>query len=237
MANCPHCSYKLKLWDIRAECPKCGVNIPNYNWEERLEEDSKLAEAAFAKFSVKTNNMKSALFGNRVRIARFILTFAPLIALVIPIAKIDWFLPFADTPEKSLSILNLVLYIVGEADIGSLFALMKSGIIGTAVTFFNISVLLTLLGIVSAVLNFFVLVISSIKLRFKMNIALCAISVLSFCAAFFLFSAFFTKLSATSVNFMGGGMSFGYFVGVALFCVNLFMNIHVGKSFKKQISK
>lgn len=34
---------------LKAECPKCGCNIMNYNMEERLEADADKAEAEWAK--------------------------------------------------------------------------------------------------------------------------------------------------------------------------------------------
>ena len=45
MAKCPQCQHKLMPWNVRAECPNCGVNMVNYQWEERLEEDSIRAQA------------------------------------------------------------------------------------------------------------------------------------------------------------------------------------------------
>ena len=62
-AKCPECGRTLKAWNIKAECPYCGTNIPNYKWEERLEEDSDTAEKAFAKFHYKLANFKSAVVG------------------------------------------------------------------------------------------------------------------------------------------------------------------------------
>ena len=44
-SKCPNCGEKLKIYHIKAECPHCKANIPNYNWEARLEEDSAIAEA------------------------------------------------------------------------------------------------------------------------------------------------------------------------------------------------
>ena len=77
MAKCPKCGVKLHIWDIKAECPHCGTNIPNYDWENMLETDAKKAEAAWSKFRVFTGNFKSSLFGNKLRIIRFIFTFIP----------------------------------------------------------------------------------------------------------------------------------------------------------------
>lgn len=49
MAKCPKCGAKLHWYDFRAECKHCGVSIPNYKWEERLENDADTAETSFAK--------------------------------------------------------------------------------------------------------------------------------------------------------------------------------------------
>ena len=94
MSYCPHCFKQLHFWDIKAECPHCGTNIPNYDWENMLERDAKKAEAAWASFRVFTTNFKSALFGNKLRIIRFIFTFVPLVVLVLPVASYIFNLPF-----------------------------------------------------------------------------------------------------------------------------------------------
>ena len=60
MALCPNCYAILNFWDVKAECPHCGVNIPNFNWEGRLEEDAKNAEIAWVKFRQFTGNFQSA---------------------------------------------------------------------------------------------------------------------------------------------------------------------------------
>ena len=84
-AKCPECGHTLKLWNVKPECPKCGVNIANHQWEKRLNDDADFAENAFASFHYKLQNFKSAVFGSKLRIARLVLTFAPLIALVLPL--------------------------------------------------------------------------------------------------------------------------------------------------------
>ena len=61
MAKCPKCGVKLHIWNIKAECPKCGVNIANYDWENRLEQDAKEAEIAFAKMRETLNKFKYSL--------------------------------------------------------------------------------------------------------------------------------------------------------------------------------
>ena len=49
-SSCPNCGKKLHWYDVKAECSNCGVSIPNFNREERLEADNELAERKFASF-------------------------------------------------------------------------------------------------------------------------------------------------------------------------------------------
>ena len=46
-STCPNCGKKLHFWNIKAQCSACGVSIPNFDWEARLEEDNRNAEKAF----------------------------------------------------------------------------------------------------------------------------------------------------------------------------------------------
>lgn len=234
-AKCPECGRTLKAWNIKAECPYCGTNIPNYKWEERLEEDSDTAENAFAKFHYKLANFKSAVVGSKLRIVRLVLTFAPLIALVLPLFKFTMNLPFY-TGEKTVSFLSLILDYLLKYDIGSVIKLMGGEVLGNAVLMVVIACVLLLLSVVCGVLNFFVLLISGIKMRYMFNVILNAISAVCFGTA----SVFFV-LFTNSCNTLGGGiitncsLGFGFIVGVVLFLVNFAMNIVVGKGLKKQL--
>lgn len=238
MAKCPKCGYALKPWNIRAECPSCGVNIPNYNWEERLEEDAVKAEASFAVFNEKMGNLKKGLFGNAINIARFVLTFVPLASLILPIAKAEWYLPYLTGPTaKSFTILNLAMHIIGGFDFKALFALAKDAVLGKAFTFFVVALVLIVLAVLVGVLNLLMLVINSFSLKYKTNIALCLISAVAFIASYFCLSQFFTAIDATTVNIITGAMSYGYFVGTALFLLNAVMNIIAPRSLKKEKAK
>ena len=234
MANCPNCGYKLKITDIKAECPECGVNIPNFNWEERLEEDSVRAEAAFAKFRVKTGNMKSALFGTKLRLARFIFTFVPLAALITPLANGEWSLPFFAQPTKPISIVNLAMHLFGGFDLGGLFNLAKSGALNKSFLFLLIAVIMIAVGVVTALANFVFILLNSLKLNYKANIICCAASIITFIISAVSLSNFFTALAQTSAIFLTAKMSYGYAVAIALFTLNLTLNIIVGKALKKE---
>jgi lysylphosphatidylglycerol synthetase-like protein (DUF2156 family) len=87
-SKCPACGGKLRLYHIKAECPHCKANIPNYNWEARLEEDSAIAEAKFASLYRKLNLLKYSVFGTKLRIARLLMSFIPAIGFILPWAKI-----------------------------------------------------------------------------------------------------------------------------------------------------
>ena len=236
-AKCPECGHTLKLWNIKAECPKCGVNIPNYMWEERLNDDSNVAEHAFAKMHYKTANFKSAVAGSKLRIVRLVMTFAPLIALVLPLYNFTLTLPLRES-EESVSFLTFVLNYLLKVDIGSVLKLVGGEVVGDTALKAVIACVLLLVAVVCGVSNFFVLLIAGIKLRYRLNIALNLISTISWGVAAVFFSQFTTACTG-----LGGGiitecsLGIGFIVGCVLFAVNFALNIVVGKGLKKQLNE
>ena len=116
----------------------------------------------------KTKNFKSAVFGSKLRIARLVLTFAPLIALVLPLYNFTLNLPFRSGNE-SISFLTFILDYLLKVDIGSVITLMGGEVLGKAVTMVVIACVLLLLAVVFGVLNFFVILLSGFKLKYKFN--------------------------------------------------------------------
>ena len=236
-AKCPNCKHTLKLWDVKAECPKCGANIPNYKWEERLEEDSNTAERTFAQLHYKVANFKSAAAGSKLRIVRLVMTFAPLIALILPLYKFTITMPFY-TDTKTVSFLNFVLDYLLKADIGSVLKLAGGEVLGQAALMVVIACALLLVAVVCGVLNFFVLLIAGIKLKYMLNIILNALSTLSWGVAAVFFAQF-----TSACETLGGGiitncsLGIGFVVGCALFIVNFVLNVIVGKDLKKQMKE
>ncbi len=236
-SKCPECGHTLKLWNVKAECPKCGVNIANHQWEKRLNDDADFAENAFARFHYKLQNFKSAVFGTKLRIVRLILTFAPLIALVLPLYDFKLNLPFNQS-EHSLSFLTFILDYLLKTDIGSVIKLMGGEVLGTAATMVVIACVLMLLAVVFGVLNFFVLLLAGIKMKYVFNIVLNVLATVCW-AVSAVFFAQFTNACET----LGGGivtecsLGFGFIVGCVLFLVNVIMNIVVGKGLKKQMNE
>ncbi len=233
MAVCPKCGQILKIWNVKAECPYCGVNIPNYNWEERLDEDAKNAEIAWAKFRIFTGNFKSALFGNKLRIVRFIFTFVPLIALVLPLANYSVNLPFVSA-SGNLTLLDFTLNSLLNLNWGSLITLVTSKLLGIEFLMLFVSILLLYLAVVFGVLNFVFVLLRAPKLKAGFNMTMCIGSALCFAVSAVLFSLCVSQISNTSVNVLTGSLQYGIFIGIGLFTINIILNTIVNKGFKKQ---
>ncbi len=236
-SKCPSCGRSLKIWEFKAECPKCGANIPNHQWEKRLSDDADFAEHAFAKFHYKFGNFKSAVVGSKLRIARLVLTFAPLLALLLPLYSFKLNLPFYQGNE-SVSFLTFVLDYLLKTDIGSVIALMGGDVLGKAATMVVIACVLLLLAVVFGVLNFFVLLFAGIKLKYKFNILLNVLATICWGVA----SVFFVQFTSACTSLGGGivtecSLGIGFIVGCALFIVNVAMNVVVGKTLKKQMEE
>lgn len=234
MALCPKCYHVLNFWNIKAECPHCGVNIPNYNWEERLDEDARNAEVAWAKFRKFTGNFKSALFGSKLRIVRFICTFLPLIALVLPLANYTINLPFVNGNATNLTLLDFTLNTLLTLNWGSLLSLVSTENLGTPVLFLMLAILLLYLAVVFGVLNFIFVLIKAPSLKAGANMVLCIGSLLCFAFAGIFFMISVSQVGSTTAVFINGTVQYGLFVGIALFGLNVVLNTITNKGFKKQ---
>ncbi len=232
MARCPHCNYKLNLIDFRAECPVCKVNIPNYNWEERLEEDAINSERSFASFRRMTGAFKNAFFGTKFRIARLVMTFAPLLFFLFPMFTYEANLPYSPG-ATDVSALSLILDIVnGNLDIGALLNLISLPRSGEAFLLLYLSVAMVVLGVVAGVLNFFVLILSCFGYHAKGNIALCIISNVTFIAAIVMIVVSSSMFASSIPEVFTLKLSVGLFVGILFFTVNLVINIITEKQFR-----
>ena len=234
MANCPNCGRVLNFWNVKAECPDCGINIPNFNWEGRLDEDAEKAKIAWAKFNRFTGNFKSALFGSKLRIIRFICTFIPLVALVLPLANYTITLPFVLDSSTNLTLLDFTLNSLLSLNWGSLIGLVSSDFLGSAFAMLFIAIILLYLAVVFGVLNFIFILLRAAKLRAGFNMAMCIGSTLCFTISAILFALCFSAVENTTILVIDGSLQYGIFVGIALFSLNLILNTVVNKGFKKQ---
>jgi len=96
MANCPNCNKKLRLTDWRPNCPKCGVNLMFYGFEEKFYEDAKLTELSLAGMRTKTKRAGASFVGNLTAKLRLCTCLLPLAALLLPMGTLRAALPFAE---------------------------------------------------------------------------------------------------------------------------------------------
>lgn len=237
MAFCPKCGRHLNIWHVKAECPTCGVNIPNYDWEGRLNQDAEKAEIAWSKFNKFTGNLKSALFGNKLRIVRFIFTFVPLVALILPLANYSINLPFVYADSVNMTLVDFTLNTLLTLNWGSLINLMSSCFIGAQTGMLMIAILLLYLAVVFGVLNFIFVLLRAPKLKAGFNISMCVLSTICFSLAALLFTLCVSSIGSTTIGFISGSVQYGVFVGIGLFTLNVVLNTITNRGFKKQRSE
>lgn len=90
MSNkCPKCGAKLSPFYLKPNCPSCGVNIVQYDFDERLESDKIRAEKEWERFDNFLNGLKKSSSGSPIAIVRLISFFLPIVALLIPVYKVN----------------------------------------------------------------------------------------------------------------------------------------------------
>lgn len=236
MAKCPNCGKKLKWYEFRAECKSCGTNIPNYNWEARLEEDADKAETSFAKLHYRLNNFKSATVGSPFRIIRLVATLLPLVGLVVPLMKVSLSLPFYED-TSTVSFLTLILNYITKLDFMGGFQLMSATALGSTFKFLMLAIVFAFVAVLAGVLNFLVVLIAAVSLKAGFNIFLNVVATAGWIASAVLLSISVTNAMSNSIDvFSGNVIWWGYAIGAALFLANVVISVAASKSFKKQLS-
>lgn len=238
--KCPNCGAEIKWYNIKADCSKCGVSIPNFNWEARLEEDNKKAEEKFGAFYRTLNLLKYSVGGTKLRILRIVMSFIPIIGVIVPWARIA-----SDTAALNFDLLGL--FTEGTSTINFFGMLFKNlgGIIGTMsaegfsgpVSFTILGLLFVLLSIVTLVVAFFLIFITFKKPKTKAMWIADIIGLVFTGVAVFLFSSVsgkigtepFTIAELTFENATASVM-WGIFVYMALNLVAFLGNFLVSRA-------
>ena len=237
MAKCPSCGGKLRLYNIKAECIHCGANIPNYNWEARLEEDSAIAEAKFASLYRKLNLLKYSLFGTKLRIMRILMSFIPAVGFILPWA-------YVASDKDTLNFDLLGLFTEGTSTIKFFGILFKDlgGIISNLedpATYILGGLLLMLLSIVVIVVAFFMPIVRFTKPKTNAAWITDIISIIFAVASSAMFIAAAAPASQLesfnigTLEFATGASvdaTWGLFVYVALLVVAMVGNLLVSRS-------
>lgn len=239
-STCPNCGKKLHFWNVKAECSSCGVSIPNYNWQARLEEDNVYAEKQYTVFNKTINRISYSIFGTKLRIARLVLTFLPAIGFILP-----WAVLSSEGESFDLSIIS--------------FVSNKSLIDFFSSFFSNINLYITNMGfegyggaLTLGVAGYILFTLSAlfIVIAFLLNIIMCkhpktistvVFDFLSIAASVasvvcFVMSGTFAQ-QETAYNFgefavinATASISWGYFIALALLLVATGVNIAVAKA-------
>lgn len=239
-SKCPNCGKKLHIWNIKAECSQCGVSIPNYNWEERLEEDNVYAEKAFGTFYRSLNRIAYSLWGTKLRIVRLILTFLPAVGFILPWANIK-----ATGNNFVLSIISfdgsksLIDFFTGVfADAGLYFDGMGIESYSGAVTLSFAGYILFVLSALFIVLAFFMAFIKAKHPKTKTTVVFDVLSIAASIAAVVCFVVAGSKGAEMGAFSLGefaaynpsGAIGWGYFVALVLLLVATGINIAVIKA-------
>lgn len=239
-STCPNCGKKLRIWDVKAECSSCGVSIPNYNWQARLEEDNIKAEKQFAVFNRTMNRIAYSIYGTKLRIVRLILTFLPAIGFILPWATLK-----SDGESFDLSIISfsgkkslIDFFSSFFGDINLYITNMKFEGFGGAVTLGVAGYILFVLSALFIVIAFFLNIIMCKKPKTKSTIVFDALSVAASVAAVVCFvmsgslAQQFTAFNFGGFPVINGGasVSWGYFVAIVLLFAATGINIAVAKA-------
>lgn len=162
MSNkCPKCGAKLSPFYLKPNCPSCGVNIVQYGFDERLESDKIRAEKEWERFDNFLNGLKMSSIGSPIAIVRLISFFLPIVALLIPVYKVN---------GAGINLISIIKSIISDSS--SVF--QNKAMLLCFISF--AAVILT--SLVCAVISLF----SYTKNGYKRNIVLSGIQICTFIA-------------------------------------------------------
>ncbi len=226
MAKCPKCNRKLHIWNVKAECPDCGVNIANYDWENRLEQDSIEAEAAFAKLHETMRKFKYSFVGTKLRIARIPISVLPLFSFLLPLGTMAVSIPFCD--EKiTINAVTMVLNLL-NFDILGIFKAAGSAVIGDASLRFMLSIVFVLVAALSLLVSLGFLLLNFKKFNSKGLFLTNLFASLCMLASAFCFYDFSGMIQASTLaEAIQCGPSWGIFVSAATYLASSITNLIV----------
>ncbi|MBQ9228017.1 MAG: hypothetical protein IJ168_04210 [Eubacterium sp.] len=247
-STCPNCGRKLKWYEIKAECKACGVSIPNFNWEARLEEDSARAEAQSLKFHRGLSLFTYSVWGTKLRIARIILSFIPIVGFIVPWASLQ-----SESGSVGFDLLGLftggrsllALFQSFFADSGLYFTNMAYEGYSGPLTFSMLGVLFMVLTLLMAVIAFFLILFTNKKPKnLSMTVFECLSVICAVTAAVMFTRAGKAAESVTAFNFgdlpmfqAHSGVMWGFFVALVLLCVAALANLLVAKAPAKSVEE
>ncbi len=226
MAHCPNCNRKLHFWNIKAECPDCGVSIPNFEWEKRLEEDAYKREEAFFKMHTLFKRIGFAVAGTPLRIARFVLAFLPIIGYVVPLANLS----IEPSGAQALNLKNasvLTLFLNKSVDLKAALSLVSNSESKQAGIFVLASLGVLALSLLIGVIAFFLVPLVNKKPRSPIHAVLHALSIISYSLTPVMLSKFCAAYADCGLGTVTCSVAFGTYIGIALFAIAMIVDIIV----------
>lgn len=237
---CPNCGKKLHFYNVKADCSQCGVSIPNFNWEKRLEEDNANAEKKFQSFYRFGNRFAYSIWGTKLRIVRIILSFLPAVGFLLPWATLK-----SDAGSVGLDLFGMTcdtslidLFKDFFANSGVYFANMGYENYAGTLFFTMLALVFMLLSAIFIIVAFFMILFKTKKPNTKAMVVMDVLSVSSAIVSSVLVTLGVNAASAeTAVNFgtvplynISGGVAWGFYVALALLVAATVINILVAKA-------
>lgn len=162
MSNkCPKCGAKLSPFYLKPTCPKCQTNIMQYGFEERIENDRIKAEKEWEQFDNFLLGIKKSSIGSLVAIIRLVSFFLPIVALLIPVYKVN---------TSSVNLISIIKNIISDSS--SVFS--DTAMLLCFISFASV----ILLSLLCAIISLF----SYTKNGFKRNVIFSALQIIVFVA-------------------------------------------------------
>lgn len=237
---CPNCGKKLHFYNVKADCSQCGVSIPNFNWEKRLEEDNANAEKKFQSFYRFGNRFAYSIWGTKLRIVRIILSFLPAVGFLLPWATLK-----SDAGSVGLDLFGMTcdtslidLFKDFFANSGVYFANMGYENYTGTLFYTMLALVFMLLSAIFIIVAFFMILFKTKKPNTKAMAVMDVLSVSSAIVSSVLVTLGVNAASAeTAVNFgtvplynISGGVAWGFYVALALLVAATVINILVAKA-------
>ncbi len=159
--------------DVKPECPVCGVNIVYYGMDSKLKKEADQAEFEHACMQPRFDRLRSSTIGSPLAIVRIVTCVLPLLATLLPMAKLTISLPYY-TENVTVNIIAIINKVFMNLDFDYLFAMMGSSV-GKAYVFYLIALLSFVFILLAAVVNIIDLIFAFGKRGLKRNITVASI--------------------------------------------------------------
>lgn len=159
MSNCPKCNKKIGAFYFKQNCPYCNANLMYYDFDNRLKEDAALAEKEWSAVEKLISGIKASAIGSLPAIARLIMFFTPVVALLMPTFKID---------NETINLISIIKQIIASS----------SDVFGNKALLLGFAAFAA--AIVFALVNLVVSLFSFTKNGLKRNLAVSVIGLIAF---------------------------------------------------------